>query len=61
IDVTQSEADATRVVTDGVSNALTESGKQNFYQFLVVLLAIVLVLIIAGFVWFLLKRQKPSA
>lgn len=61
IDVTQSEADATRVVADGVSNALTESGKQNFYQFLVVLLAIVLVLIIAGFVWFLLKRQKPSA
>lgn len=61
IDVTQSEADATRAVAGGVSNALTGYGNEGFYKFLVVFLAIVLVLIIAGFVWFFLKRQKPSA
>ena len=59
IDVTQSEADATRAVAGGVSNALTGYGNEGFYKFLVVFLAIVLVLIIAGFVWFFLKRQKP--
>lgn len=61
IDVTQSEADATRAVAGGVSNALTGYGNEGFYKFLVVFLAIVLVLIIAGLVWFFLKRQKPSA
>ena len=61
IDVTQSEADATRAVAGGVSNALTGYGNEGFYKFLVVFLAIVLVLIIAGFVWFFIKRQKPSA
>lgn len=61
IDVTQSEADATRAVAGGVSNALTGYGNEGFYKFLVLFLAIVLVLIIAGFVWFFLKRQKPSA
>lgn len=60
IDVTQSEADATRVLAGGVSNALTGYGNEGFYKFLVVFLAIILVMMIAGFIWLFRKRQQPT-
>lgn len=60
IDVTQSEADATRAVSGGIANALTGYGNEGFFKFVVITLSIVLVLVVAALGWFFLKRQKSG-
>ena len=60
IDVAQSGADANRTLANGISNGLSGAGNSDFYQFLVVLFLIILVLIGGLFFWRFSQQQKAN-
>ncbi|MBM4208341.1 MAG: hypothetical protein FJ190_10130 [Gammaproteobacteria bacterium] len=60
IDVTQSEADVSRTLAEGVSSGISGFGNSEFYQSLVLFLSIIFLLIIIAVVWYVLNKQKKK-